>query len=248
MKWCRATGRVAIFLSPSNPPRLIPRRRAMDDGLLMRRCPHSKQTKRFPRDDNASPAPVDAGIVKWRNQLLALSCLVGFAAFGVFYFRHWVVQKPFGIILFIGEGLTPGRLAPTRAYAGGIDVPLNIDSMPHLALASNFSKDFAAPSGAAAATAIATGVKGNNRPASGEFRAQRTPSLLDLARQAGRATGLVTDGKISNPSLAAFLALSSEPAAPSEIVRALADAAPVDLVLGGGAEDFLPENSREFEK
>ena len=43
--------------------------------------------------------------VKWRNQLLALFCLIVFFAFGVFYFRYWVVQKPFGIILFIGEGL-----------------------------------------------------------------------------------------------------------------------------------------------
>ena len=45
--------------------------------------------------------------MKWRNQILALLCLTIFFAFGVLYFRHWVVQKPFGIVLFIGEGLTP---------------------------------------------------------------------------------------------------------------------------------------------
>src|SRR5438094_924786 len=58
-------------------------------------------------------------LVKWRNQLLALFCLLAFAGLGVLYFQHWVIRKPFGIILFIGEGLAPGRLAPTRAYAGG---------------------------------------------------------------------------------------------------------------------------------
>ncbi|HEV3410692.1 MAG TPA: hypothetical protein VG095_10385 [Chthoniobacterales bacterium] len=42
--------------------------------------------------------------MKWRNQLLALFCLIVFLGFGVLYFRHWVVQKPFGIILFVGEG------------------------------------------------------------------------------------------------------------------------------------------------
>lgn len=185
--------------------------------------------------------------MKWRNQLLALSCLVGFAAFGVFYFRHWVVQKPFGIILFIGEGLTPGRLAPTRLYAGGIDVPLNIDSMPHLGLASNFSNDFAAPDGGAAATAIATGMKGNNRPPPGQPR-PHGPSLLDLAHQAGRATGLVTDGKIGNPSVAAFLSPNSDPAGQSDVIRSLADASRVDLVLGGGAQDFLPEDKQGVRK
>ena len=65
--------------------------------------------------------------MKWRNQLLALFCLVVFAAFGVFYFQHWVVQKPFGIILFIGEGLTPSRLAATRVFAGGADAALSLD-------------------------------------------------------------------------------------------------------------------------
>src|SRR5881409_853896 len=101
--------------------------------------------------------------MKWRNQLLALFCLLVFAGLGVLYFQHWVIRKPFGIVLFIGEGLAPGRLAPTRAYAGGTATRLNLDSMPHVALVTNCSKDFAAPDQAAAATAIATGVKVNNR-------------------------------------------------------------------------------------
>src|ERR1043166_907711 len=101
--------------------------------------------------------------MKWRNQLLALFCLVLFVAFGVFYFQHWVVQKPFGIVLFIGEGLTPSRLAATRVFAGGADTPLSVDSMPHAALVTNYSNDFAAPDAAAAASTIATGVKVNNR-------------------------------------------------------------------------------------
>ena len=62
--------------------------------------------------------------MKWRNQLLALFCLLAFAGVGVLYFQHWVVQKPFGIILFVGEGLSPARLAATRTYAGGADTRL----------------------------------------------------------------------------------------------------------------------------
>jgi alkaline phosphatase len=101
--------------------------------------------------------------MKWRNQLLALFCLIAFAAGGVFYFEHWVIQKPFGIILFVGEGLAPGRLAATRIYAAVADTPLTLDLMPHMALLTNYSNDFAAPDQAAAATALATGVKVNNR-------------------------------------------------------------------------------------
>src|SRR5436309_2112276 len=36
--------------------------------------------------------------MKWRNQLLALFCLLAFAGIGVLYFQHWVIRKPFGII------------------------------------------------------------------------------------------------------------------------------------------------------
>jgi alkaline phosphatase len=102
--------------------------------------------------------------VKWRNQLLALFCLLAFAGFGVLYFQHWVIQKPFGIILFIGEGLSPSRLAATRVYAGGADSHLSLDSMTSVALLTNYSNDFAAPDQAAAATALATAASASNAP------------------------------------------------------------------------------------
>src|SRR2546430_9201236 len=136
--------------------------------------------------------------MKWRNQLLALFCLTLFAAFGIFYFQHWVVQKPFGIILFVGEGLAPGRIAPTRVFAGGADVPLSLDSMPHLALVKNYSNDFAAPDSAAAASAIATGVKVNNRSIGADSRGGADPTLIELARRPGQATGLVRERHASN--------------------------------------------------
>jgi alkaline phosphatase len=178
--------------------------------------------------------------MKWRNQLLALFCLVLFAAFGVFYFRHWVVQKPFGIILFIGEGLAPARLAPTRLFAGGADAPLTLDSMPNTALITNYSGNFAAPDRAAAATAIATGVRVNNKSAGGDSHAA-APTILELARDAGRATGLVTDGKTTNPTVLAFYAQMDATSQPDP-ARHLIEHGKVDLVLGGGAEDFLPES------
>src|SRR5438309_11493737 len=82
-------------------------------------------------------------LVKWRNQLLALLCLAVFAGLGVLYFQHWVVQKPFGIILIIGEGLATERMAVTRVYVGSADARLAMDGMPHVALMINQSNDFA---------------------------------------------------------------------------------------------------------
>ena len=180
--------------------------------------------------------------MKWRNQLLALFCLLVFAGFGVFYFQHWVVQKPFGIILFVGDGLTPSRIAATRVFAAGADVPLTLDTLPHAALVTNYSSDFAAPDAASASSALATGVKSNNKSIGADSHGTALPTLLELARRSGRATGLVTDGKITNPTAAAFYALGSDPTAQAEIARQLADVAAIDLVLGGGAQDFFPDS------
>src|SRR5437763_945484 len=179
--------------------------------------------------------------MKWRNQLLALFCLLLFVAFGVVYFQHWVVQKPFGIILFIGEGLTPSRIGPTRVFAGGADVPLSLDSMPHSALVTNYSNDFAAPDAAAAAAAMATGRKVNNRSTAAESSGSNSPTLFDLARRSGRATGWVSDGKITNATAAAVCTHGVDSAAPLEIARQLVDTSGIDLALGGGAPDFLAE-------
>src|SRR5687768_14232031 len=169
-------------------------------------------------------------LMKWRNQLLALFCLILFAAFGVFYFQYWVVQKPFGIILFVGEGLEPGRLAAARVFAGGADTPLSLDSMPHVALVRNYSNDFATPDRAAAATALATGIKVNNKSIGADSDGAPLANLVELAHRAGRATGLVTDGSITNPTAAAFYAHSSDSAGATETARQLIDGGKLDLV------------------
>jgi alkaline phosphatase len=180
--------------------------------------------------------------MKWRNQLLALFCLIAFAAGGVFYFQHWVIQKPFGIILFVGEGLTPGRLAATRIFAAGADTPLTLDLMPHMALLTNYSNDFAAPDQAAAATAIATGVKVNNRLIGCDSEGKSLATLVELAHQAGRATGLVTNASLTDPTAAAFYAHTADQNDKSGIARQIAESSKIDLVLGGGTDDFLPES------
>ncbi len=178
--------------------------------------------------------------MKWRNQLLALFCLLAFAGLGVLYFQHWVVRKPFGIILFVGEGLAPDRLAATRVFAGGADNRLSLDSMPHVALLTNWSKDFAAQDQAAAATAIATGVRVANRALSTNPDMSAITNLIELAREQGRATGLVTDAKLTNPTSAAFYAHPADPDDLESIAAEFVNGAKIDIAMGGGAAQFLP--------
>ncbi len=182
------------------------------------------------------------GGVKWRNQLLALFCLVVFFAFGVFYFRYWVVQKPFGIILFVGEGLGPGRLAMARIYAGGADKPLNIDSLTYSALLKNYSNDSVIPDEAAAATALATGVKVNNGSVGIDAAGKALKNVIELARESGRMTGLVTNASLTDATPASFYAHVSSKDDRSNLAQELVEKGNVDLVLGGGSQDFLSIN------
>ena len=179
--------------------------------------------------------------MKWRNQLLALLCLAVFAGLGVLYFQHWVVQKPFGIILIIGEGLAPERIALTRVYVGGSDARLALDGMPNVALVTNHSRDFAVSDQAAAATALATGVKVNNRSLSVDPSGKPLASILELAHSRGRATGLVTNGSPTNGTCAAFYAHTTNANDIDQVARQLVEGGRIDLCLGMSATEFLPQ-------
>src|ERR1041384_6926126 len=178
--------------------------------------------------------------MKWRNRLLALFCLLAFAGVGVLYFQHWVIRKPFGIILFVGEGLSPARLAPTRTYAAGAGTRLNMESMPYAALMMNYSKDFAAPDQAAAATAIATGERVTNRAIAITSDGKSIKSIIELAREYGRATGLVTDAKLTDPTSAAFYGHTADPSDTEKIAAEFVDRGNIDIAMGGGAAQFIP--------
>lgn len=179
--------------------------------------------------------------MKWRNQLLALLCLAVFAGLGVLYVQHWVVQRAFGIILFIGEGLGPERVALTRVYLGGADARLAMDDMPHVALVKNYSRDFALADQAAAATALATGVKVNNRSVSVDSNGKALMTIVELARERGRDVGLVSDGNLTNATCAAFYAHSNNAADTEQIARQFVDAGKIDIGLGASEGEFLPK-------
>jgi alkaline phosphatase len=112
--------------------------------------------------------------------------------------------------------------------------------MAHAALVMNYSKDFAAPDQAAAATAIATGERVTNRALAINGDGKPIKSILELAREHGRATGLVTDTKLTDPTSAAFYAHPLESTDVEKIAAEFVDRGNIDIAMGGGAAQFLP--------
>jgi alkaline phosphatase len=178
--------------------------------------------------------------MKLRNQLLALCCLLVFAAFGFLYVRTWVAPKTFGIILFVSDGMVARHLTAARLYEGGATSRLNLETFPHLALLRNAARDFAVPDAAAAATALATGEQVGHRNLAVDATGKPLSSILELARAQGRAVGLVTSGSLSAPTPAAFYAHAGDARDGEQIVQQFLGKARLDVILGGGAGDFLP--------
>ncbi len=178
--------------------------------------------------------------MKLRNQLLALTCLLVFVAMGVLYFQVWVVQKHFGIVVFVSDGMVARHLTVARLYEGGAEHRLALDAFPHTALVANSARDFAVPDAAAAATALATGVRVNHRNIASDHKGQPLRSLLEIAKAQGRSVGIVSNAQLTDPAPAAFFAHAANAEDSDAIAAQLVDNARIDLAFGGGLRHFLP--------
>jgi alkaline phosphatase len=122
-----------------------------------------------------------------------------------------------------------------------------LESFPNTALLRNFSEDFAVPDTASAATALATGRRTNQGVSgigtvSATSTGQALQTILEKARSAGRAVGLVTNSNVTDPSIAAFYAHTPRPQETEGIALQLFERDWIQVVLGGGRSDFQSEN------
>ena len=93
---------------------------------------------------------------------------------------------------------------------------------------------------AAAATAFSTGVKTFNGAIGVDAQGNPVRTLLEDARRAGKATGLVTTSQVTDATPAAYAAHVSDRAEQSEIARQYLDSSKPDVILGGGEDFWFP--------
>lgn len=185
---------------------------------------------------------------KLRNRFLALFLLLAFAGIGILYYVSWVVQKPFGVILIITDNFTPSTLTAARIYGGGADNRLSVERFPNMGLLTTHAADFAVADIAAASTALASGTKVNNRCLGQDSSGAPLETLVDVARDRGRSVGLVTNASVADVGAAAFYAKTGDPHDVSAIALGLLTVPGFDVLLGGGANDFLPEHKGGWRK
>jgi alkaline phosphatase len=96
---------------------------------------------------------------------------------------------------------------------------------------------------AAAATAFSTGVKTFNGAIGVDAQGRAVRTLLEDARRAGKATGLVTTSQVTDATPAAYAAHVSDRAQQSEIARQFLERSKPDVILGGGEDYWYPKGN-----
>jgi len=144
------------------------------------------------------------------------------------------------VILCIGDGMGASQIALASTKVGG---KLHLGRMPVTGLVQTRSANSRVTDSAAAATALATGVKTKNGMIGVAPNGQAYRSILELAKAAGMATGLVATSTITHATPASFGAHVKSRSSENAIAEQLL-ANRVNVLLGGGRKFFLPRSSR----
>ncbi|MGN5221579.1 alkaline phosphatase [Aeromonas veronii] len=176
------------------------------------------------------------------------------------------------VILFIGDGMGPTVLTATRLFKVGEEDNLEMMKLPRSARIKTFSNDAQTTDSAPSMAAYTTGVKMNNEviAMSSDTKAvapgkdvngnktvnncssdngKPVPTILELAKAAGKSVGAVTTTELTHATPAATYAHICHRDAAYDIAaqavpggtgfnQALGDG--VDVLMGGGANHWTP--------
>ena len=154
--------------------------------------------------------------------------------FALFAFIAFGGAKPKYVFLFIGDGMsTPQRMVAEEfsLKTGGGELAMN--RMPYQANTRTKSANSIITDSAAAATAIACGVRTNNRMVGVAPDGTRLESVAEVAKRNGMKVGIVTTVTISHATPAGFYAHNESR---SKVYRIALDlvASGFDYFAGGG--------------
>src|SRR6056297_3660858 len=147
------------------------------------------------------------------------------------------------VILMVGDGLGIGQIDMTRYMAGGKDHKLELMKLPNIGLMMTSSTEGVTDS-AAAGTAIATGRKTKNGMVGMSPNGAELDSILDYAETLNKSTGIISTNKVTDATPAAFSVSAKSRDNEGAIAKAILNNG-VEVVLGGGADEFTAETAGE---
>ncbi|WP_407644384.1 alkaline phosphatase [Ferrimonas aestuarii] len=163
------------------------------------------------------------------------------------------------VILMIGDGMGAQQVGLLEEYARRAPNSIyneqgNTTALTKLGMAGDLGLSLNAPAGAngslvvdsaCSATQLATGMAAGSEMIGLDDQGNIVATILEKAKAAGKATGLVSDTRITHATPAAFASHQPHRSLEAEIAAELISSGNVDVMLSGGARVFLPSDIKD---
>ncbi|WP_187830113.1 alkaline phosphatase [Siccirubricoccus phaeus] len=144
------------------------------------------------------------------------------------------------IIFLLPDGASASYMANYRYFKEGPEAPVWEPLLKGMIQTDSFSDPIT--DSAASANAYATGVKTRNGSVGVDFFGNELTSVMDLASEAGKATGIVSTAAITDASPAAFAASNPQRGNQADIAQQYIGDNELDVILGAGRNQFTTES------
>lgn len=150
------------------------------------------------------------------------------------------------VILLIGDGMGPqiaGLAIYYQRFMQGPDKPLHMERLMkagNTGYCLTYQYGTVVTDSASAATALATGVKTRDAIIGKDHEGRPMKSIVDIAHQLGKATGLLSNTRITHATPAGFYANVIHRDMENEIATQLVERGDIAVLFSGGAQHFIP--------
>ncbi|MDO6525968.1 alkaline phosphatase [Motilimonas sp. 1_MG-2023] len=181
-----------------------------------------------------------------KKSVLALSLtLASYASFA---------QTPVkNVILMIGDGMGPGQMglleeyarkAPKSIYQGHDTALKTLIDKGVLGMSLHSPADALVVDSACSASHLASGVDAPSEALGLDIDGNPVESVLEIAKKMGKATGLVSDTRLTHATPAAFASHQPHRSFENEIAEEML-ATGVDVMLSGGLRYWIPKSAND---
>lgn len=157
--------------------------------------------------------------------------------------------RPRNVILIIGDGMGPqqigllelyARRAPSRPYGDRPTAFAALSRTGVVGLSLHDPDRYLITDSACSATQLALGLRAPVEALGVDRTGEPRPTVLEVAKKHGMATGLVSDTRLTHATPAAFAAHLATRSDENAIASQMLDTAP-DVMLSGGWRHFVPD-------